>query len=411
MKFIADFHIHSKYSRATSSYLDLDQLSEWAKIKGVGLMGTGDFTHPLWYEELKAKLTPTPHGLFTYQGAHFILTTEVNTLFYRSGKAKNVHHLIFAPSLETVENISKELSFFGNLESDGRPLLTMEARQLVRTVLSVDPRAYVIPAHAWTPHFAIFGSQSGFDTVEECYEEETQHIFALETGLSSDPPMNWRLSALDRYALISNSDCHSAKRIGREANCFDCELDFDAIKDAIRSKDPKKFLFTVEFFPEEGKYHFDGHRKCQVAWSPRETRAHQNRCSECGKPVTVGVMHRIDRLSDREEGFCPEGAIPFRNMVPLDEIISEGIGVGVASQAVEKEYFRLIHALGNEFFILFEATEESLRKHGNPKVVEGILKVRQGHVQIRPGYDGEYGKVRIFEDAVTPASEKQMELF
>jgi len=411
MNFIADFHIHSKYSRATSNQLDLNQLSEWAKIKGVGLIGTGDFTHPLWFETLRTKLTPTPYGLFEYQGVHFILTTEVNTLFYRGGKAKNVHHLIFSPSLEAVEKMSQELAFFGDLASDGRPLLTMEARQLVKIVLGIEPRAFIVPAHAWTPHFAIFGSQSGFDSVEECYEEEAKHIFALETGLSSDPPMNWRLSRLDRYALISNSDCHSARRIAREANCFACDLNFDKIREAIRAKDPKQFLFTVEFFPEEGKYHFDGHRKCNVVWSPSETKAHKGRCSACGKPVTIGVMNRVDALADRPEGFRPQTIIPYRNMVPLDEIISEGIGVGVASQAVEREYFRLIRELGTEFFILFEAEEEALRKHANPKVAEGILRVREGKLKIHPGYDGEYGKVEIFGEEAIAKQEKQMELF
>ncbi len=411
MKFIADFHIHSKYSRATSSHLDLDQLAQWSKIKGVGLIGTGDFTHPIWFEELRTKLQPTGKGLFEYQDVHFILTTEVNTLFYRSGRAKNVHHLIFVPSLETVERINRELAFFGSLESDGRPLLTMEARQLVKIVRGIDPRVYIVPAHAWTPHFAIFGSQSGFDRVEDCYEEEAGNIFALETGLSSDPPMNWRLSALDRYALISNSDCHSAKRIAREANCFDCELDFDAIRQAIRSKDPQKFLFTVEFFPEEGKYHFDGHRKCRVVWSPEETKHHKGRCTVCGRPVTVGVMNRVDSLADRPEGYKPAGGIPYRNMIPLDEIISEGIGTGVASQAVEREYLRMIQELQNEFHILFDASEEMLRKHANPKVAEGILRVRQGQIKVRPGYDGEYGKVQIFGGEETVSQEKQMELF
>ena len=411
MKFIADFHIHSKYSRATSNQLDLDELSKWAKIKGVGLLGTGDFTHPLWFELLKTKLNPTPHGLFEYQDAHFILTTEVNTLFYRGGKAKNVHHLIFCPSLASVEKINQELSFFGDLASDGRPLLTMEAKQLVKIVVGVEPRAFIVPAHAWTPHFAIFGSQSGFDSVEECYEEEARNIFALETGLSSDPPMNWRLSRLDRYALISNSDCHSARRIAREANCFGCDLDFDKIREAIRAKDPKQFLFTIEFFPEEGKYHFDGHRKCNVVWAPSETKAHKGRCSACGRPVTIGVLNRVDALADRPEGFKPPQVIPYRNMVPLDEIISEAIGVGVASQAVEKEYFRMIHELENELFVLFEATEEALRKHAATKVAEGILKVRSGKLKIHPGFDGEYGKVEIFEENAPVKQEKQMELF
>ena len=410
MKFVADFHIHSKYSRATSSSLDVDELSRWARVKGVGLLGTGDFTHPLWLQELREKLEPTEGGLFRYQNTHFILTTEVNTLFYKNGRAKNIHHVLLAPSFESVEKINEELSRFGDLASDGRALLSMEAWRLAEVVLGIEPRCMIIPAHAWTPHFAIFGSNSGFDSVEDCFEHQAKNIFALETGLSSDPAMNWRLSRLDRYTFISNSDCHSGRRIGREANVFDCELNYDELTHSIKTKDKTKFLYTVEFFPQEGKYHFDGHRKCGVCWKPAETQKHQFRCTSCGKPVTVGVMHRVEHLADRPEGFVPPHHIPYKNMVPLDEIIGEALGVGPTSQAVEREYASLIQRVGDEFTILLETPEEELRKHASGRIVEGILRVRSGRIKIHPGYDGEYGKVEIFmgEEA---KKEKQMELF
>ena len=412
MRFVADFHIHSKYSRATSSALDADELAKWARIKGIGLLGTGDFTHPLWLAELKEKLQPTGHGFFSYRGATFILTSEVNTLFYRQGRAKQIHHVLLAPSFESVERINQELAAFGNLSSDGRPLLTMEAKQLVKIVRQADPRAVVIPAHAWTPHFAVFGSNSGFDRLEDCFQEELQHIFALETGLSSDPAMNWRLSRLDRYALLSNSDSHSARRIGREANVFDGPLEYDAMIDAIKAKDPGRFLFTVEFFPAEGKYHYDGHRKCRARLSPSESKRVNGRCPACDRPVTVGVLHRVDALADRPEGYTPARPIPFRNLIPLDEIIADALGVGTGTQTVDKEYFHLIDKVGTEFDILLNASEEALRQHAQPKVAEGILRIRRGEVHIDPGYDGEYGHISIFKEGETiAAGEQQLSLF
>ncbi len=415
MRFVADFHIHSRYSRATSNALTVEELAKWAKIKGIGVLGTGDFTHPQWLAELKERLRPTGDGFFSYQGVRFILTTEVNTLFYRQGRAKNVHHVLLAPSFESVDRINRELARFGDLALDGRPLLTMEARQLVKIVRGVDPRCVIVPAHAWTPHFAIFGSNSGFDSVDACFEEETPYIFALETGLSSDPAMNWRLSALDRYALLSNSDSHSARKIGREANIFDGPLTYDAMMDAIKQKDPARFLYTVEFFPEEGKYHFDGHRKCQARLSPADARQAHLRCPACGRPVTVGVMHRVETLADRPEGFTPPRAIPFKHLIPLEEIIADALDVGTGTQTVDKEYFRLIEQLGVEFDILLDTPEEQLRKHAQPRVAEGILRVRRGAVQIEPGYDGEYGHIRLFQPGEVVASpvdtQGQMTLF
>ncbi len=410
-RFVADFHIHSRYSRATSKDLTVDELAKWAKIKGVGVLGTGDFTHPLWLQELKEVLRSTGTGLYEYQGSRFLLTSEVNTLFYEGGKAHQIHHVLFAPSFEAVERINKELESFGSLSLDGRPTLRMEAWRLVEIVLGIEPRGLIVPAHAWTPWFALFGSTSGFDTIEECFEHQAKNIFALETGLSSDPAMNWRLSSLDRYTLISNSDAHSARKIGREANVFDCAQDYDEIVGAIRTKDRNKFLSTLEFFPEEGKYHFDGHRNCRIRFSPQETKRHNFRCPTCGRRVTVGVMHRVESLADRPEGTTPEGAIPFQRVVGLEEIIAEALGVGVGTQAVEREYQNLIYHCGTEFAVLLDAPEEALRKATAPKIVEGILRMRQGHVTVEPGYDGEYGKVKIFGAEEPVTSEQQMTLF
>lgn len=412
-KFVADFHIHSRYSRACSKALTVPELAKWAKIKGIGVLGTGDFTHPLWLEELKSSLRESG-GLYEYQGTYFMPTTEVNTLFYKNGKAHQIHHVLLAPSLESVDRLNAELESFGSLSIDGRPTLRMEAWRLVEVVLGVEPRCMVIPAHVWTPWFALFGSTSGFDSVEECFEHQASNIFALETGLSSDPAMNWRLKALDRYTLISNSDSHSAKRIGREANVFDCALDYDTITQAIKTKDRTKLLETFEFFPEEGKYHFDGHRNCRVRWHPQETKRQNFRCPACGRRVTVGVMHRVEALADRPEGETPEGTIPFRRLVQLDKIISDALGVGVDTQKVEREYQALIYTCGTEFNALLTAPEETLRKATTAKIAGGILRMRNGQVAVEPGYDGEYGTIRIFDDASAapaPAGEQQMTLF
>lgn len=410
-EFVADFHIHSRYSRACSKDLCVPELAKWAKIKGIGVLGTGDFTHPMWLQELQETLRPTGTGLFEFEGARFMLTVEVNTLFYKRGKAHNIHHVLLAPSFEAVERINRELAQFGSLEIDGRPILQMEAWRLVEIVLGIEPRCVIVPAHAWTPHFAIFGSNSGFDSVEDCFEHQAKHIFALETGLSSDPAMNWRLTKLDRYALISNSDSHSARRIGREANVFNCELNYDAIVSALKTKDSSKFLYTIEFFPEEGKYHLDGHRNCKVRWDPQETRRQGFRCPACGRRVTVGVMHRVESLADRPEGTQPSGAIPFKHVVGLEEIIADALGVGTGTQTVDREYFNLIERCGTEFAILLKTPEEALRKAAPARVVDGILHMRQGRVHIEPGYDGEYGKVKIFAEGEPASAEQQMTLF
>lgn len=410
--FVADFHTHSRYSRACSKDLSLDELAKWATIKGIGVLGTGDFTHPVWLQELKDGLRQTGSGLYEHGGVSFMLTTEVNTLFYERGRAHQIHHVLMAPTLEAVERLAQALESFGSLSLDGRPTLQMEAWRLVEVILGVEPRAAVVPAHVWTPWFSLFGSSSGFDAVEACFKHRATDIFALETGLSSDPAMNWRLSALDRYALISNSDSHSAKRIGREANVFDCEMSYDAILSALRTKDRRRFLGTLEFFPEEGKYHYDGHRLCQVRWAPSETKRHGFRCPACGKKVTVGVMHRVEALADRPEGSEPAGAVPFQRIVPLEEIIAGALGINVGTQAVDREYQRLIYTCGTEFRALLEAPEEELRRATAPKIAEGILRMRAGQVTVEPGYDGEYGKVQLFgsEEPEAP-TEQQLTLF
>ncbi len=409
---MADFHIHSRYSRATSKELTVNTLALWAKRKGIGVLGTGDFTHPFWLQELKDTLRHEHDGLYEYRRVRFLLTTEVNTLFYKGGKARQIHHLVFAPSFEAVERVNRELELFGSLSLDGRPTLRIEPWRLVEIVLGLEPRCLIVPAHVWTPWFSLFGSTSGFDAVEDCFEHQTPQIVALETGLSSDPAMNWRLSALDRYALISNSDSHSARRIGREANVFGCALTYDAIIHALKSKDPQQFLSTLEFFPEEGKYHFDGHRACAVCWSPAQTRQHGFRCSTCGRKVTVGVMHRVEALADRPDGVVPAGAIPFKRLVPLEEIIADALGVGVDTQAVEQAYEGLLSTCGTEFEVLLEAPREQLKRSTSGRIAEGILRVREGRIHVEPGYDGAYGTVRVFPASEIGATqEEQLTLF
>ncbi len=412
MEFIADFHIHSKYSRATSRNMDVKHIAEWAKLKGITLMGTGDFTHHLWLEELKHNLEDLGNGLFKYQGVYFILTVEVSSIYSKKGRTYRIHNIIFSPSFKTTDRINEKLGRIGNLVSDGRPILGLDAAELSRIVFDIDENCMIVPGHIWTPWFSLFGSMSGFDRIEDCFEEQTPKIFALESGLSSDPAMNWRLSALDKFAIISNSDSHSLQKIGREANIFDCELDYKAIREALKTKDKKRFLYTIEFFPEEGKYHYDGHRLCGIRWSPKETKEHNGKCPKCGKVVTVGVVNRIEKLADRPEGFKPENPIPFKRLIPLDEIIAEAKGVGKGSIAVERDYHSCIAKFGTEFEVLLHASEEALLKGLPLKVAQGVLRVRQGKVNIKPGFDGEYGTISIFdEDEKTKTNEEQLTLF
>jgi uncharacterized protein (TIGR00375 family) len=412
MEFIADFHIHSKYSRATSRDMDIKHLSEWAQLKGITLMGTGDFTHHLWLEELKHNLEDCGNGLFKHAGIYFILTAEVSSIYSKGGRTYRIHNLIFSPSFKNVDKINERLSRIGNLASDGRPILGLDAAELARIVFDIDENCMIIPGHIWTPWFSLFGSMSGFDKIQDCFEEQTPKIFALETGLSSDPVMNWRLSALDKYTLISNSDSHSPQKIGREANVFDCDLDYKTIREVLKTKDKKRFLYTIEFFPEEGKYHFDGHRLCGVRLSPQETKQNNGRCPKCGKPVTVGVANRVEKLADRPEGFKPENAIPFKNLISFDEIIAEAKGVGKASVNVTRDYHSYLAKFGTEFEVLLRASKEDLLKNLPKKVAEGVLRVRQGKVDIKAGFDGEYGTISIFSDNEEQGKgEQQLSLF
>ncbi len=375
----------------------IEHLSRAAKIKGIDLLGTGDFTHPTWLKELKERLNPLGNGLFIHKGTHYILTAEVSNIFFQEGKIRKIHNIIFAPDFETVEKINRRLSRFGNLTADGRPILRLPAKDLVTEVLETSPLSMMIPGHIWTPHFSLFGSNNGFDSIEECFGDNKAHIYALETGLSSDPEMNWRLSSLDRFTLISNSDAHSPSRLGREANIFEGELSYEELTTILKEKDRLKFLLTTEYFPEEGKYHYDGHRKCQVVLSPKESLAHKNLCPVCRRRLTIGVMHRVEELADREEGFVPKNSIPFKRLVPLEEIISKAIEKGRDTAAVEAEYQRLIQHFGSEFRILLDLDEEEMKEAMPPKILKGIIRVRRGELIIRPGYDGEYGEISLFK--------------
>jgi len=415
MQFVADFHLHSKFSRATSRDMDLENLEKWAKIKGIKVLGTGDFTHPEWFGNLKENLAPAEPGLFKLKksdsGIRFILTSEISCIYSKNGGTRKVHVIIFSPSFEVCEKINVHLGWIGNLKADGRPILGLDAKELAKIVLGVSDDCLVVPAHVWTPWFSVFGSRSGFDSLEECFDEYTKYIFAIETGLSSDPKMNWRLSALDKVALISNSDSHSPQKIGREANVFNVEISYYGIVDAIKTKNPAKFLYTIEFFPEEGKYHLDGHRLCDIRLSPQESKRYNNICPVCGKPLTIGVLNRVEQLADRPGGVVPKGAIPFKNVIPLGEIIGDALGVLPGARRVKEEYDRLLVKFGSEFEILMNASYQDLKEATLPEIAEGLIRVREGKIAVDPGYDGVYGKIKIFSGSDKKEASKQKTLF
>lgn len=417
MKFIADFHLHSKYSRATSRDTNLESLDKWAKIKGIKVLGTGDWTHPEWLKELKEKLEPAEAGLFKLKSKNsgdeirFILTTEVSCIYSKKGRVRKIHLIIFSPSFEICEKINSHLGWIGNLNADGRPTLGLDAKELTKIVLNISSDCLIVPAHLMTPWFSLFGSRSGFDSLEECFEEYSKYIYAGETGLSASPDMLWRMPDGQRITLISNSDSHSPSRIGREANVFDTEISYPAIIKAIKEKDPQKFLYTIEFFPEEGKYHYDGHRLCGISLSPQESKKSGNICPVCGRPLTIGVLNRVEELADKPEGFKPENAIPFKSLVPLEEIIAEALGVLPGSKQVEEEYRNLIKKFGNEFKVLIDVPQKELEVATLPQIAEGIIRVREGKIFIEPGYDGVYGKVRIFSKGEQKTLSRQKTLF
>ena len=409
MRFVADLHIHSKYSRATSREMSPESIWKWAQLKGVTVVGTGDFTHPEWLKELQEKLEPAGNGLYRLKEGlrcvdvpdscraepFFLLSAEISCIYSKGGRTRKVHSIVFMPDFAGAARLNAVLSGIGNLSADGRPILGLDAKELLRIVMDASPEAMLVPAHAWTPHFSVFGAMSGFDSLEECFEELTPHIHAIETGLSSDPRMNWRLSGLDHVTLVSNSDAHSPAKIGREANIFDTDLSYHAVMEAIRTK--KGLTGTIEFFPEEGKYHYDGHRLCGVSLSPRETIRHGYLCPVCGRRVTVGVMHRVEELADRDEGFTPPGSPGYHPVIPLPEIIAEALKVGVGSKRVQNEYLKVLSSIGNEFTVLLEAPLEDIGKAGSALLMEAVSRMRSGRVHIAPGFDGEYGRIRIFE--------------
>jgi len=408
MRVIADLHMHGRYSRATSQNMSVKELAHYAQIKGLNLIGTGDFTHPEWMEELKNTLTVVPEtqlyrpvSLFESQ-VYFMVTSEVCTIFEFKEKTKKIHHVILTPSFEIAEQITDRLSKYGDMQSDGRPTLDMSAAELVEEVLNTSQQNVVFPAHAWTPWFSLFGAFSGFDRVEDCYQDRSRDIFALETGLSSDPPMNWRLSALDRVALVSNSDAHSPWpwRIGREANVFELEeVSYSEVIDAIREKDPKRFLFTIETNPAYGKYHWTGHRNCSFSVPPSEAIKLGNRCPVCKRKLTEGVEQRVEKLADRPSGFRPEAVIDYKHLLPLHEIIAATLGIdSLSSPTVWKIFNSLVSKFGNEFTVLLQPSLEALSTVVEPRIAEAIIRVREDRVKVEPGYDGIYGKLVFTEE-------------
>lgn len=410
MKIIADLHIHSRFSMATSKEGTPENLDFWARKKGISLIGTGDFTHPVWREELKERLVSEGNGLyrlrdayvkeesrkFPGEGTRFVVSGEISSIYKKNGKTRKVHNVILLPSLEAADAMAQRLEKIGNIHSDGRPILGLDSHDLLEMMLDVCPEGILIPAHIWTPHFSVLGAKSGFDSVEECFEELAPYIHALETGLSSDPAMNWRISKLDRYQLVSNSDAHSPSKLGREANLLDIDCSYEGLYRAIQTGEGLEG--TVEFFPEEGKYHFDGHRKCGVSLSLVEAERLGGICPVCGKKLTMGVDHRVEQLADRAEGFVKKDGKKYESLVPLPEVISACMGYSTASKKVQGCFEQMIQTLGTEFDILRNVPSEDIKSCAGERIAEGIENVRTGNVKRIPGYDGEYGKIELFDE-------------
>ena len=410
MKMIGDLHIHSRFSMATSREGTPENLDFWARKKGISLIGTGDFTHPVWREELKERLVTEGNGLyrlrdeyvkeesrkFPGEGTRFVVSGEISSIYKKNGKTRKVHNVILLPSLEAADTMAQRLEKIGNIHSDGRPILGLDSHDLLEMMLDVCPDGILIPAHIWTPHFSVLGAKSGFDSVEECFEELTPYVHALETGLSSDPAMNWRISKLDRYQLVSNSDAHSPSKLGREANLLDIECSYEGLYQAIQTG--KGLEGTVEFFPEEGKYHFDGHRKCGVSLSPVEAERLGGICPVCGKKLTMGVDHRVEQLADREEGFVKKDGKKYESLVPLPEVVAACMGYSTASKKVQGCFEQMMQTLGTEFDILRNVPAEDIKSCAGERIAEGIENVRTGNVKRIPGYGGEYGKIQLFDE-------------
>ena len=410
MKMIGDLHIHSRFSMATSREGTPENLDFWARKKGISLIGTGDFTHPVWREELKERLVTEGNGLYRLrdeyvkeesrklpgEGTRFVVSGEISSIYKKNGKTRKVHNVILLPSLEAADTMAQRLEKIGNIHSDGRPILGLDSHDLLEMMLDVCPDGILIPAHIWTPHFSVLGAKSGFDSVEECFEELTPYVHALETGLSSDPAMNWRISKLDRYQLVSNSDAHSPSKLGREANLLDIDCSYEGLYQAIQTG--KGLEGTVEFFPEEGKYHFDGHRKCGVSLSPVEAERLGGICPVCGKKLTMGVDHRVEQLADREEGFVKKDGKKYESLVPLPEVVAACMGYSTASKKVHGCFEQMMQTLGTEFDILRNVPAEDIKSCAGERIAEGIENVRTGNVKRIPGYDGEYGKIQLFDE-------------
>jgi len=416
MRVVADLHIHSRFSRATSEKMTIDEITRFARIKGLQLVGTGDFTHPKWLEELQQNLVEIPGaGLYKISKHEstvtFMITGEVATIFTYEGDVKKIHHVVLTPNLEIALQINDRLKLYGNLASDGRPTLDVSAPQLVEEIMQISKENVVIPAHAWTPWFSLFGAFSGFNRIEDCYQDTIKHIAALETGLSSDPPMNWRLSTLDRFALVSNSDSHShwPWRIGREANVFELErLSYDEVADTIRSKDSTRFRFTIETDPAYGKYHWTGHRNCKVSLPPQEAAKYGNRCPVCRRNLTKGVEQRVEELADRPAEVEPINAIGYKHLLPLSEIIATVLGAAYPSvQKVWEPYNALIARFGDEYTVLMDATIQEMSTVVEPRIAEAIVRVRNEQVKVTPGYDGVYGQLNLFEEGEEPKEKAQ----
>lgn len=403
--YIADLHIHSRFSYATSRDCDLPHLDLWARRKGIGLLGTGDFTHPAWREELRQQLIPAGEGVYalrqdlrlpdapTGEDPRFIVTGEISTVYRQDGKTRRIHHLLLLPSLEAADRLAAVLETVGNLRSDGRPILKLGSRRLLEMALAACPEAELIPAHIWTPHYSMFGAFTAFCTVEECFGDLASHIHAVETGLSSDPPMNWRVPALDGLTLVSHSDAHSPAKLGREANLLDTDRTYPALVRAIRTGEG--FGGTIEFFPEEGKYHLDGHRSCGVCLTPEETLALGGVCPVCGKRLTVGVEHRVEELAERPAGFRPAEAKPFERLAPLPEVIAASTGFAAAGKRTAAVYEALLRELGPELYVLREAPVGEIARVAGPLAAEGVRRLRLGQVELRAGFDGAYGTVAL----------------